>query len=580
MHICILGACAKVGSKGLDIGRTIHDNVGIGADSTLNNAILKMYNSCGNPEIVLALWKQLLEQKLPLTDATYSLVLKACANAASQEALHIGSTIHSMLNGKRNFKLTTALIGMYTYCGQPQRALELWKEDKHIIQPSFVTTVAVLKACALVGTDEAYAIGQSIYADSRIGLSVHDELVVDTAAMDMFVKCGDNVSAISLTRKLLATPNLLDNVCLIAMLVCCANGSDLALGTHIDHTFDISSTQDSFLLNTLLTMYTKCGNPKKVLELWNKVQVVNLETYMCLFAACADVGLPALDIGKAVHLQLQQSGLVLNIRTVNTLINMYTCCGEPLMAIELYNKIEQLELTPTNVTFTCILLACASLGQTSLALGKSIHKKIAASGEIDERMLTSLMTMYTKCGQPQVALALWRSILPGDAGKHGWICALTAHAEIGICTGDTLLLTKQVHEEIRKEGDSSYLCNALLNLYAKCGMLDNAEALFEEVCNKGVPDIVCWNTMIAAFSDNLAGAKAVNTFTSMIAQGVQPNAVTFVALLAACSASGLVDTALAYYNEMTSTYSISFIHTLTTNTHHTHARTHRTLILL
>lgn len=42
-----------------------------------------------------------------------------------------------------------------------------------------------------------------------------------------------------------------------------------------------------------------------------------------------------------------------------------------------------------------------------------------------------------------------------------------------------------------------YVGNALLSMYCKCGNIDEANAIFEEICDK---DTVLWNTIIAGYT--------------------------------------------------------------------------------
>eukprot|EP00250_Pteridium_aquilinum_P024626 c29351_g1_i1 orf=1-552(+) len=80
------------------------------------------------------------------------------------------------------------------------------------------------------------------------------------------------------------------------------------------------------------------------------------------------------------------------------------------------------------------------------------------------------------------------------------------------------------------------LGNALLNTYAKCGSVDEAWRMFQELPFR---DIFSWNTIIAAYAQIGQGKLAVQLLPSMQREGVTPNGVTFVSILSACSHAGL-----------------------------------------
>ena len=75
-------------------------------------------------------------------------------------------------------------------------------------------------------------------------------------------------------------------------------------------------------------------------------------------------------------------------------------------------------------------------------------------------------------------------------------------------------------------------------MYAKCGSLDRALQIFEEMPWKNV---VCWNAMISGLAAYGRGQEAILLFTQMVEDGtVCPNDITFVGLLYACMHVGLV----------------------------------------
>jgi pentatricopeptide repeat protein len=84
-----------------------------------------------------------------------------------------------------------------------------------------------------------------------------------------------------------------------------------------------------------------------------------------------------------------------------------------------------------------------------------------------------------------------------------------------------------------------------MDMYFKCGSADCALDIFRTMPCR--PNLFCWNTVIAALGMNGRGEDAVAAFRDMVEEGarkheVKPDAVTFVAVLSACSHSGLVAT--------------------------------------
>ncbi|TYG81827.1 hypothetical protein ES288_D01G036900v1 [Gossypium darwinii] len=106
-------------------------------------------------------------------------------------------------------------------------------------------------------------------------------------------------------------------------------------------------------------------------------------------------------------------------------------------------------------------------------------------------------------------------------------------------------LGKIVHAHISNSlfrGDVVIL-NTLLNMYAKCGCLDDARNLFDEM---SVKDMVTWTTLITAYSQHDRPLDALLLFPQMLSLGFFPNEFTLSSLLKASAA--LPDTPQIYFH--------------------------------
>lgn len=114
---------------------------------------------------------------------------------------------------------------------------------------------------------------------------------------------------------------------------------------------------------------------------------------------------------------------------------------------------------------------------------------------------------------------------------------------------------KQFHAYMLRVGCRSnvFTGSALLDMYAKCGCLDETLRAFEEMQDWNV---VCWNAMVSAYAHNGKGKEAVEFFEEMLRWGIQPDAVTFLSVLYACSHTGLVEEGLRYFNSMQKSYNL------------------------
>jgi pentatricopeptide repeat protein len=81
------------------------------------------------------------------------------------------------------------------------------------------------------------------------------------------------------------------------------------------------------------------------------------------------------------------------------------------------------------------------------------------------------------------------------------------------------------------------LGNALIDMYAKCGMLDRARHVIEDMT---VRDVVSWNALIAGFAQHGEGNRALEFFELMRCEGLFPDVITFTCALKACGCIKLI----------------------------------------
>lgn len=114
---------------------------------------------------------------------------------------------------------------------------------------------------------------------------------------------------------------------------------------------------------------------------------------------------------------------------------------------------------------------------------------------------------------------------------------------------------EQVHSQTIKTGFLSDVVvgTALVNMYNKCGSIERASKAFAEMSTR---TLISWTSMITGFAQHGCSQQALQLFEDMRLVGVKPNKITFVGVLSACSHTGMVDEALAYFEMMKNEYKI------------------------
>ncbi|XP_078428591.1 putative pentatricopeptide repeat-containing protein At1g03510 [Wolffia australiana] len=97
------------------------------------------------------------------------------------------------------------------------------------------------------------------------------------------------------------------------------------------------------------------------------------------------------------------------------------------------------------------------------------------------------------------------------------------------------------------------LCSAVVEAYGRCGCPASAARIVDSAVDR---DVVTWSALMSAYAVNGCAGAADAAFRRMVAAGVRPDGLTFLALIKACSHAGRPDEAQIYMAVMVSHYGI------------------------
>lgn len=327
----------------------------------------------------------------------------------------------------------------------------------------------------------------------------------------------------------------------------CINTKSLLMGrsTHA-HMIKNGIRNDVLVTNYLINMYARCGSIKDARDLFEKMPERSLVSW-------------------------------------NTVVSAYTQSENGIEAIKMVWRMQQEGVLPDKFTFTSVLRACATL--MALAEGKQVHALIVKiETEFNVFVESALVDMYGKCGSvedarlvfdkmPERNLVSWNAMIAAFAQNGEGEEALnvfrqvqragvnqnqyTLSSALSACASLAALQEgNQVHVVSIKTGFQYdvFVGSALVDMYAKCGSIKNAQNVFDEMPKRNV---VSWNAMITGFAQHGRGIETLEIFEQMQQAGVKPNGITFVCVLSACSHAGLVNEGQRYFDSMTGDHGIT-----------------------
>ncbi|XP_011621222.1 putative pentatricopeptide repeat-containing protein At5g40405 [Amborella trichopoda] len=280
------------------------------------------------------------------------------------------------------------------------------------------------------------------------------------------------------------------------------------------------SEPNTFSFNTLIRAYARASSLERATQLYTQLlctglPLVNNYTYTFLLSGCS--GPFGLDLGLLIHGHVFKCGAFAEDLCINNaLIAMYAVFGYLVHARKVFNRMPQRDLVSWN----------------------------------------ALLSGYARSSRPKEALRAFREMQREREMPN----RVTVTTMLSVCAQlGALELGKWLHVYVNRERIpvDLPLNNALVDMYAKCGCLEGVELVFIEMAHRGqAPDVYTWSSALWGLASLGRGAEALSMFREMRMKGVTPNEATLLAMLSACSHSGLVREGQRLFYAMKEEYGI------------------------
>ncbi|KAK7257973.1 hypothetical protein RIF29_32325 [Crotalaria pallida] len=488
---------------------------------------------------------------------------------------HYAKHVFDTIQNPCDISLWNALMAGYAKNSMYAEALELYHKFLHysFLKPDSYTYPSVLKACGGLGR---IVLGKMIHT-CLIKTGFAMDVVVGSSLVGMYAKCDAFRYAIQV--------------------------------------FDEMPEKDVACWNTVISCYYQNGKFEEALRYFCVMRGFGFQpdsvTITTAISSCAR--LLYLDRGREIHMELINSGFAMDSFVSSALVDMYGKCGHLEMAIEVFEQIPRKTVVawnsmiagyglkgdsvsciklfkrmhdegvkPTLTTLSSIIMVCSRSAQ--LLEGMFVHGYIIRNRiQPDIFINSSLMDLYLKCGKvgsaesvfnviPKTNAVSWNVMISGYVSSGKFFEALSMFSEMreSYVEPDAITFTsvlaacsqlaalekgKEIHNLIieKRLENNIVVMGALLDMYAKCGAVDEAFGVFKCLPER---DLVSWTSMITAYGSHGRAHEALELFVEMLQSNVKPDRVTFLAVLSACGHAGLVDEGCFHFNEMINVYGI------------------------
>ncbi|KAL3725890.1 hypothetical protein ACJRO7_030860 [Eucalyptus globulus] len=360
--------------------------------------------------------------------------------------------------------------------------------------------------------------------------AIHGKLSFKSVAArtlhDRLERCS-SVSELKTIHAQIIFRGLAHEILLLGKLVsfCAVDGAgDLAYARYL---FDKMREPNRFMYNSLIRGYANSEDPLEAVLLYRRMIGSGISpnefTFPFVLKACAAESLYWVSV--LVHAQAVKLGFGFQVCVQNALMTVYVSCGLVGDARKLFDEIADRTL----VSWNLMIGGYSKIGCSREAFGL-FEEMRKLRLQIDEFTLANLISVCSQTGQL-------------DLGKYAHLYIEITGVEVDIIVS-----------------------NSLLDMYAKCGDLHTAEAVFKKIPNKDVvswttmvnayanqgslrlaqqcfdqmpkKNVVSWNSLISSYVQFGRSKEALNLFRRMCDSRVIPDETTLIAVLSACSHIG------------------------------------------
>lgn len=434
----------------------------------------------------------------------FTYLLKVCGDVGE---IRRGKEIHGQLivNGfSLDLFAMTGVVNMYAKCGQIQEAYKMFDRMPERDLVSWNTIVAGLAQNGFA--ELALDLVTRMHEEGRRGDFITIVSILPAVANVGSLRIGKAVHGYAMRAGFDSIVNV--STALVDMYAKCGRVETARL------VFDGMKSRNVVSWNSMIAAYVEGGNPEEAMRIFQKMLDQGVEptnvTIMEALHACADLG--DLERGLFVHKLLDQLKLGTDVSMTNSLISMYSKCKKVDIAADIFSKLQG----KTLVSWNAMILGYAQNGRVNEALNYFCKMR-------SKNIKPDSFTMV--------------SVIPALAELSVIRHAKWIHA----------LVIRNCFEK------NVFVMTALIDMYAKCGAVGTARALFDMMNERHV---TTWNVMIDGYGTHGLGKAAVELFNKMLEGPTKPNDITFLCAISACSHSGLVEEGIHYFTSMKKDYGI------------------------
>ncbi|XP_066367182.1 putative pentatricopeptide repeat-containing protein At3g47840 [Miscanthus floridulus] len=304
------------------------------------------------------------------------------------------------------------------------------------------------------------------------------------------------------------------------------------------HAFAVRSSAVSsvFVSTALADAYAKAGRLELALQVLDETPHKNVVSWTTLVASLARAGRRHDALRRFA--EMRASGVACDSHACAAALTACAGGGLPSRGREVHALCAKLGLDAVPFVANALAALYARCGDVDRALAT-----VGRMGMRDVAACTTLIASYVQTGRTEEAIEAFVRMLRDESSNSASPNEYTFSAVIAACPNiEGAYLGEQLHAQAARRGLSHTrsVANSLIKLYARCGRLSAADAIFRESV---VKDVVSWSTIISGYAQEGLAEESFALFSEMRHHSScpRPNEFTLASLFRVCASAASLD---------------------------------------
>ncbi|KDP43086.1 hypothetical protein JCGZ_25272 [Jatropha curcas] len=417
------------------------------------NSMIHGYAKKGYSREAIKLFKELTSKPFEKSYGDTFVLATVIGVCTDLGAIECGKQIHARIlvdDLEFDSVLASSLINLYGKCGDLNSANYVLHMMGELDDFSLSALITGYANC-----------GRMSDARTIFGKKSNPCVAVWNSLISGYVTNNEEMEAFAIFNEMQRNGILVDYSTIAIVLSACSSfGNTKHCKQMHAYACKVGVVDDIIIACSFIDTYSKCGSPNNACKLFSELKAYDtilLNSMIKVYSNCGRI-----EDAKEIFKTMPSKSLI----SWNSMITGLAQNGYPIEALDLFCKMNKLDLRMDRFSLASAISACA--GISSLELGEQVFARAIIIGlKSDQVVSTSLVDFYCKCGYVENGRKLFDTMIKSDCVS--WNSMLIGYATNGYGLEALTLFNEMKHDGVRPD-DITF--TGVLSACDHCGLVE------------------------------------------------------------------------------------------------------------